>query len=297
MATQKKRKKGNPAAFSADYRRGTENPVQDRDDTELDDFLPEGETLPAGDEALEKHGAPRPEPEEPEAPAAAPLPRTARRRGRRRYGIALGAAVLLLALVGVVSLAGLLGSQIYRRATDDSALRAYDAQLACIVMLDPEPFESIESADPLFVQNAALWKSILEKRAEWTGYDDNGLAVIPLGVVAASAQELFGPDCMLSPSNPSEETFYTYDTVGNAYHVSVFSADSALTPYTLSSRKENGDTVLTVGYVLPTDPWRTEEGSSGTPDEPSPQKVMEYVMKTNPETGAEYVSAIREPAS
>ena len=205
--------------------------------------------------------------------------------------------MLLLALVGVVSLAGLLGSQIYRRATDDSALRAYDAQLACIVMLDPEPFESIESADPLFVQNAALWKSILEKRAEWTGYDDNGLAVIPLGVVAASAQELFGPDCMLSPSNPSEETFYTYDTVGNAYHVSVFSADSTLTPYTLSSRKENGDTVLTVGYVLPTDPWRTEEGSSGTPDEPSPQKVMEYVMKTNPETGAEYVSAIREPAS
>ena len=147
------------------------------------------------------------------------------------------------------------------------------------------------------MQNAALWKSILEKRAEWTGYDDNGLAVIPLGVVAASAQELFGPDCMLSPSNPSEETFYTYDTVGNAYHVSVFSADSTLTPYTLSSRKENGDTVLTVGYVLPTDPWRTEEGSSGTPDEPSPQKVMEYVMKTDPETGAEYVSAIREPAS
>ena len=55
--------------------------------------------------------------------------------------------------------------------------------------------------------------------------------------------------------------------------------------------------MLTVGYVLPTDPWRTEEGSSSTPDEPSPQKVMEYVMKTNPETGAEYVSAIREPAS
>ena len=77
----------------------------------------------------------------------------------------------------------------------------------------------------------------------------------------------------------------------------MFSADSTLTPYTLSSRKENGDTVLTVGYVLPTDPWRTEEGSSGTPDEPSPQKVMEYVMKTDPETGAEYVSAIREPAS
>ena len=49
-------------------------------------------------------------------------------------------------------------------------------------------------------------------------------------VQAVSYTHLFGPDCMLSPSNPAEETFYTSDTVGNAYHVSVFSADSTLTP-------------------------------------------------------------------
>ena len=290
MATQKKRNKGKPAAFSADYRRGTENPVQDRDDTELDDFLPEGETLPAGDEALEKHGTPRPEPEEPEAPA--PLPRTARRRGRRRYGIALDAAVLLLALVGVVSLAGLLGSQIYRRATDDSALRAYDEQLACVVMQDPEPFDSPENADPLFVQNAALWKSILEKRSEWTGYDDAGLAVIPLGVVASSAREIFGPDFTLSPLAPTEETFYTYDSTDNTYHVSVCSNDSAMTPYVEKSRTENGMTVLTVGYVLPTDPYRTDASESA----PTPSKTMEYVMRTDEEAGEPVLYAVREPA-
>ena len=90
--------------------------------------------------------------------------------------------------------------------------------------------------------------------------------------------------------------FYTYDSTTNTYHVSVFSSDSAMTPYTESSRREGDTTVLTVGYVLPTDPWRTQETSSGTESTaPSPSKYMEYVMKTDPDTGEEYVYAVREP--
>lgn len=332
MAKKKRKPNRNAPSFSADYRQGASAPVQEGTDSELDDFLPEGEDLPDDREFAKKKEKPAPkrkadqteeteasakeesmeaqaedtqEPDDsswssapavPAAPAAASSARSARARGRHRYGVVLGSLVLLLALVGVVSLAGMIGTRIYDQATDDSALRAYDEKLACIVMQDPEPFDSPETADPTFVQNAALWKSILEKRSEWTGYDDNGLAIIPLGVVASAAQELFGPDCSLSPSNPTEETFYTYDSTTNTYHVSVFSSDSAMTPYTESSRREGDTTVLTVGYVLPTDPWRTQETSSGTENTaPSPSKYMEYVMKTDPETGEEYVYAVREP--
>lgn len=326
MAKKKRKANSNAPSFSADYRQGASAPVREGTESELDDFLPEGEELPDDGEFAKKKEKPaskrkadraekQAEPAEAEAedtretaasvpvavaaaPAvpAAPAARSARARGKRRYGVVLGSLVLLLALVGVVSLAGMIGTRIYDQATDDSALRAYDAKLSCIVMLDPEPFDSPETADPTFVQNAALWKSILEKRSEWTGYDDNGLAVIPLGVVASAAEELFGPDCQLSPSNPTEETFYTYDSATNTYHVSVFSSDSAMTPYTESSRREGDTTVLTVGYVLPTDPWRTQDVSSGTESTtPSPSKYMEYVMKTDPDTGEEYVYAIREP--
>ena len=291
MAKKKRRPNRTAPSFSADYRTGSSEPVQDREDTELDDFLPEGETLP-DDGALSKW---EDEPEGMPPPLPAPGNRAARPRGKRRYGVALGSLVLLLALVGVVSLAGMIGTRIYEHATDDSALRAYDSLIACVVMQDPEPFASPEEADPVFVQNAALWKSILEKRSEWTGYDDNGLAVIPLGVVASAAQELFGPDCALSPSDPAEETFYTYDSTDNTYHVSVFSSDSAMTPYTESSRREGDATVLTVGYVLPTDPYRTQDASSGAESvAPTPAKYMEYVMKTDEETGSEYVYAVCE---
>lgn len=330
MAKKKRKPNRNAPSFSADYRQGASAPVQEGTESELDDFLPEGEDLPDDREFAKKKEKPAPkrkadqaeeiedsakeestetvdtqEPDDsswnsvhavPAAQAAASTARSERARGKHRYGVVLGSLVLLLALVGVVSLAGMIGTRIYEQATDDSALRAYDEKLACIVMQDPEPFDSPETADPTFVQNAALWKSILEKRSEWTGYDDNGLAIIPLGVVASAAEELFGPDCSLSPSSPTEETFYTYDSTTNTYHVSVFSSDSAMTPYTESSRREGDTTVLTVGYVLPTDPWRTQETSSGTESTaPSPSKYMEYVMKTDPDTGEEYVYAVREP--
>lgn len=329
MAKKKRKPNRNAPSFSADYRQGASAPVQEGTESELDDFLPEGEDLPDDREFAKKKEKPAPkrkadQAEEmedftkeestetvdtqesddsswnsahavPAAQAAASTARSERARGKHRYGVVLGSLVLLLALVGVVSLAGMIGTRIYEQATDDSALRAYDEKLACIVMQDPEPFDSPETADPTFVQNAALWKSILEKRSEWTGYDDNGLAIIPLGVVASAAEELFGPDCSLSPSSPTEETFYTYDSTTNTYHVSVFSSDSAMTPYTESSRREGDTTVLTVGYVLPTDPWRTQETSSGTESTaPSPSKYMEYVMKTDPDTGEEYVYAVRE---
>ncbi len=330
MAKKKRKPNRNAPSFSADYRQGASAPVQEGTESELDDFLPEGEDLPDDREFAKKKEKPAPkrkadQAEEmedftkeestetvdtqesddsswnsahavPAVQAAASTARSERARGKHRYGVVLGSLVLLLALVGVVSLAGMIGTRIYEQATDDSALRAYDEKLACIVMQDPEPFDSPETADPTFVQNAALWKSILEKRSEWTGYDDNGLAIIPLGVVASAAEELFGPDCSLSPSSPTEETFYTYDSTTNTYHVSVFSSDSAMTPYTESSRREGDTTVLTVGYVLPTDPWRTQETSSGTESTaPSPSKYMEYVMKTDPDTGEEYVYAVREP--
>ena len=330
MAKKKRKPNRNAPSFSADYRQGASAPVQEGTESELNDFLPEGEDLPDDREFAKKKEKPAPkrkadqaketedstkeestetvdtqEPDDsswnsahavPAAQAAASTARSERARGKHRYGVVLGSLVLLLALVGVVSLAGMIGTRIYEQATDDSALRAYDEKLACIVMQDPEPFDSPETADPTFVQNAALWKSILEKRSEWTGYDDNGLAIIPLGVVASAAEELFGPDCSLSPSSPTEETFYTYDSTTNTYHVSVFSSDSAMTPYTESSRREGDTTVLTVGYVLPTDPWRTQETSSGTESTaPSPSKYMEYVMKTDPDTGEEYVYAVREP--
>ena len=112
-----KRRREKIADFTADYReafteRPTVSPTED-DATEIDDFYPDADE----DDALLTKWAPEPE-EENTIPSVPEQP--VRRKGRRRYGVAVGALVLLLALVGVVFIAGTIGNRIY--TTDDGTI-------------------------------------------------------------------------------------------------------------------------------------------------------------------------------
>ena len=219
-----------------------------------------------------------------------------RRRGKYRYGIFAGTLVLLLALVGVAFIAGQIGTRIHGALTDDSRLREYDQFLRVVVAQDPKPFASPQKADPEFVLNASLWKTMTENASSYTSYDDAGRTIVPLGDVAQACRELFGPDCRLQPKNPAQETFYEYDAAKSRFYVSLFSLDSVYAPYTQSARREDGGTVLRVGYVPPTDETRTQSGASSA-GTPTPSKVMEYVIKTDPSTQKDYVYAVRSPAA
>lgn len=217
--------------------------------------------------------------------------RASRRRGRYRYGVAVGSVVLLLALVGVVFLAVTAGKAIYHTATDDSALRAYDEWLAPVVMQDPAPFESIDQADPDMVMTASLWSAISTAGQDaFTTYDDQGRTLVPLGEVDQACKALFGPDCTLQARTPEEETFFTFDSTDNQFHVAPFSTQSSYQPYTESARRSGDSEILRVGYVSPAD---DSYGDKSTETKPEPVKYMEYVLKTNPQTGEKYISAIR----
>lgn len=290
-------KKNRASEFSADYRnvfeeekREQASPVVPQDDGE--DFLPDSAS-DSNDEILTKWTDDlEPEDGGAEPGQAAARKKTARRRGKHRYGVAVGSLVLLLALVGVVFIAASIGGQIYRAATDDSALRAYDTFLAPAVMQDPQPFASPDKADEEFVLDASLWKTIMaDNGTNYTNYDDAGRMMIPLGDVVDAAKELFGPDCQLQAKTPASESFFTYDTAKNEFHVALYSSDSTIMPYTESAKKQGDSTVLRVGYVSPTDAWRTQTSSSVSA--PKPTKYMEYVLKTNPSTKKEYIYSVQ----
>lgn len=213
------------------------------------------------------------------------------RRKRRKYGIPMGIGVLALALVGVVFLAITIGQAISRSMNDDSKLREYDSFLAPVVMQDPAPFESIGSADPEFVMTASLWFAISQNGAEnYNSFDAEGRSLIPLGDVTAACRDLFGPDCVLQPATPKEETFFTFDSEDNQFHVAPYSSQSSYTPYTEKERRSGGSVLLTVGYLSPADDYLTDETKES---KPKPAKYMEYELKTNSETGKLYIYAIR----
>lgn len=213
-----------------------------------------------------------------------------KKRGRRRYGVVVGSLVLLFALVGVSFLATVIGQAIHQHLTDDSALREYDKLISPVVMQDPVPFETVEGADPEMVMTASLWRAISNAGAQnFTAYDDKGRSLVSLGLVDNACHELFGPDCKLQPKSPAQETFFDFDSTDNQFHISPYSDQSSFAPYTESVKKSGDSLILRVGYVSAVDEYRTASGAS----KPVPVKYMEYVLKTNSQTGKKYVYAVR----
>lgn len=255
-------------------------------DTEIDDFLPE-EDSGYGERLLTKwdDGIETPEPEK----------LREKRSGRHRYGIFAGSVVLLLALAGVVSIVAFFGMKIHAALTDDTKLRAYDKFLTIVVAQDPQPFDSPDKADPDFVLNASLWQTMTSDGASaYTNYDKEGRTIVPLGDVADACHELFGPNCRLEPKNPTQETFYEYDTAKSQFHISLYSLDSTYVPYTVSAKRKGDGMVLRVGYVPPSDETRAQSSSVSSGSTPKPTKYMEYVLKTNPTTQKEYIYSINK---
>jgi hypothetical protein len=284
-----KRKKKPISGFSADYRSAYREPEEAENTNNLensveepDDFLPETEentTELLGEETEQEQE------------------KTTTRRSRHHwYGVPVGVLVLLLALVGVGFIATTIGSQIYTAVTDDSKQREYDTFLSPVVMQDPKPFSSPDQADDEFVLNASLWKTITANNGtNYANYDDQGRAIVPLGDVVDACHDLFGPNCQLQPKTPTQETFYEYNSDANEFHVVLYSSDSSFEPYTESIKKQGDSVVLRVGYVSPSDAWRTQVSSTVT--KPNPTKYMEYVLKTDPSTNKQYiysVSAVQE---
>lgn len=213
-------------------------------------------------------------------------------RGTHRVpSLFMGVIILLLALTGVGYLATTVGTQVYRMVTDDSRERSYDEFLRPLVMQDPEPFTSQEDADGQMVLTASLWKALEDNSASYTDYDDSGRTLVPLVDVSDACQALFGPEAQLELTNLNTDTFFTFDEETNLFHVTPYSTQSSFTPWTESITTEDGDTVLRVGYVAPTDSWREESGSGE--EEPEPVKYMEYILARNGDQ--EYVKAVREP--
>ena len=290
----KKRKK-KIQSFTADYRdaygKDAKNPViEEENDIEIDDFLPESDNNDDEELLTKWDGELESEDEEQDKQVESLGERP---RHRRRYGVAAGVIVLILALLGVCFIAGSIGKKIYLAATDDTKLRQYDELLSTVVMQDPKPFESPDKANEEFVMIASLWKTITANNGtNYTNYDDMGRIMVPLGDVVESCHILFGPDCQLQPKKPAQETFFEYNAEENQFHVAMYSSDSYFTPYTESAKKEGDSTILRVGYVSPSDEWRTQTSSAVSA--PKPTKYMEYVMKLNPKTKQEYIYSVKE---
>lgn len=220
---------------------------------------------------------------------------------RHWYGVPVGTVVLCLALIGLTWICTQVGQYIYSVVTDDSVERAYDAYLTPVVMLDPEPFESLAAADKQMVHQSAVWKTVFDHINEIENYDEQARLIVPADLVRESAAELFGVDCLLTPgsfemtdydTNTKVEILYT-DT-DDSYHVPIVEMVGAYQPYVVSKKSRNGVAILKVAYCVEInldgeiDPDVEVVGSNLVV-----MKYMEYEIGHDGDANMDYIKAIR----
>lgn len=196
------------------------------------------------------------------AAASARYTRTGQRRGRRRWAAPLGLLILLLAAVGVVSLA-VSGIRAVQRSQDDTALKEelYDFLLP-VMQYIPSAFDSVDGNQQDTLILAAIWRVTnaeqirqLQEKDSVSRYasDDLGRMLIPLEEINASYAALFGQDAEPYHHTIGEEGMsftFEYDPDEGCYHVPIVSSSSMYVPV-IDTLKKKGDTIeVRVGYVL-----------------------------------------------
>ena len=220
------------------------------------------------------------------------------RNSRRLARQILGAAALLLALIGLFTVFGWVVSAL-RTVLDDSGRRAsYADRLYGMVMLDPLPFDDVNEVDPGVFKQAAIWGTVYEIQLEGGSLDqyerdpDTGSAMIPKLEIDTYIANLLGPDYQLTYGSFSTDEFvYQYNEEKQCYLVPVTSSVAQYTPEVEKITTSGGKMYVTVGYIPTTSNSTSGELSLTAPTEPV--KYMDYVF-TRGENREWYLTALQE---
>ncbi len=212
-----------------------------------------------------------------------PNPREEQLRSNRRLARQiLGAAALLLAVIGLFTVVGWLAA-LLRVVTDNSAeRRAYEDKLYGLVMLDARPFEDAAEVDPNVFREAAIWGTLYQIEQRDGGFDayerdaDTGALVLPRLETDTWLSTLLGPEYEIPTGSFETANFsYYYDEERQGYLVPVTGSVGLYIPQVERIATRGGRTVVTVGYI----PTLTNSDAFMLTIPTEPAKYMDYVFE------------------
>ena len=195
----------------------------------------------------------------------------------------LGAVVCVLVVIGLASvISG--GVRLTASLFDDTEEKEeFELRLQTLVSLDPEPFDSLESANRARLLDAAIWSVIQQNSDSLDTYerDEVGAMYLPTLDIDRAVASLYGPDFHFNYETFTDNGLtFQYVPEKNAY----------LLPITrvMQIRREGSTKRVTVGYLdlygsgeIVFDPTKLE-----------PAKYMDYIFTRSGD--AYYLTAITE---
>lgn len=205
---------------------------------------------------------------------------TNKAKHKRNLTLAVGAAAVLLALIGLLTV---LSSCVHlaERLLDNSAQKEkFEQLLFPVVMFDLGEVSQPEEMDQLVLLRSSIWSAFVSNMDKYTLDSSNRITVAKSDVDVACAK-LFGPEIQLEHQSFSDYlNIYYYDEERESY-LAPMDGDSVLyTPRVEEIEKSGVIYTLTVGYMESGNEWL--ESLQGRDYEPTPDKYMIYtVMKVN----------------
>ena len=173
-------------------------------------------------------------------------------RRRRRLRQILGAVVCVLVLIGLSSVISS-GVRLAAQLFDDTKEREeFEQRLQTLVSLDPEPFESLETANRARLLDAAIWSVIQQNSENMDAYErDEAVAMyLPTLDVDKELSALYGPDFQFTHETFTDNGLtYTYVPEKSAYLLPITSANGVYLPRVMEIRRISGGKRVTIGYL------------------------------------------------
>ena len=212
-------------------------------------------------------------------------------RRRRRLRQVLGAVVWVLVVIGLASvISG--GVRLTASLFDDTEEKEeFELRLQTLVSLDPEPFDSLESANRARLLDAAIWSVIQQNSDSLDTYerDEVGAMYLPTLDIDRAVASLYGPDFHFNYETFTDNGLtFQYVPEKNAYLLPITSVNGNYSPRVMQIRREGSTKRVTVGYLdlygsgeIVFDPTKLE-----------PAKYMDYIFTRSGD--AYYLTAITE---
>ncbi len=213
-------------------------------------------------------------------------------RRRRRLRQLLGAVVCLLVVIGLASVVSA-GVRLTAKLFDDTEEReAFEQRLQTLVSLDPDPFDSLETANRARLLDAAIWFVIQQNGDELDTYerDELGAMYLPTLDIDKAVASLYGPDFHFNYETFSDGGLtFQYVPEKNAYLLPITSVNGSYLPRVVEMRREKGGRKrVTVGYL---DLYGSGE-LIFDPSKLEPVKYLDYIFKK--QNGTYYLTAIEQ---
>ena len=204
-----------------------------------------------------------------------------RYRHKRKQTVTLGAAILILATLGICLVVFLIIKSAVVYVNDfvgpDETVSYFNSYLAPVVMFDPDTFSTVSKADPQWELETAVWAALDENEKNgsyaWTA---DGREILPIKDVASYLKKYFGGAVKPDYKTFTDSNFtYEFNKKEQCFYIPLTAVTNFYTPRVTKISRNFNTVTLTVQYI-PGQNWG--EDSSGGVTQPNPDKTMTVTL-------------------